>query len=212
MELYKCLGDFECYTVDEDGYSTRNCYLIKIDSLWEYKGKGNYPGVVRLDRVVDNGKVLSINEPDSILIREFVFSTHFTQFDISKIIENEKKYQECDKYYSDLINHIILFAKSKFSYFREQADICHETANDAYTIQLRDDYITRANCYGEMIRLIEKYPNLSDRISKNNNVITNGDAIRNMSDEELAELFEYKCKIPKEFGLTWIRSKVQEVK
>ena len=160
MELYRCLGDFECYTVNEDGYSTRDCYLIKIDSLWEYKGTLNYPGAVRLDRVVDNGKVLSINEPDSILIREFVFSAHFTKLNISETIESEKKYQLCDKYYSDLINHIILFAKSKFSYFREQADICHKTANDAYTIQLRDDYITRANCYGEMIRLIEKAKSL----------------------------------------------------
>lgn len=38
---------------------------------------------------------------------------------------------------------------------------------------------------------------------------TNAERIRNMSDEELAELFAEKCKVGKEFAMCWLQSEVK---
>lgn len=39
--------------------------------------------------------------------------------------------------------------------------------------------------------------------------MTNADKIRNMNDEELAELFAEKCKIGKEFAMCWLQCEVK---
>lgn len=49
---------------------------------------------------------------------------------------------------------------------------------------------------------------LAEEYGKDINVTTNADHIRNMSDEELAELFVEKCKVGKEFAMCWLQSEL----
>lgn len=64
-------------------------------------------------------------------------------------------------------------------------------------------------CQSTISKSIEIVNQLAEEYGKDTNVTTNADHIRNMSDEELAELFAEKCKIGKEFAMCWLQSEVK---